>query len=62
MLNEAQEHTLIHWIISLDNANALPTPTIIEQYANQILYQNRNTQVISKMWIYYFIKCLPPHF
>jgi hypothetical protein len=61
ILYEAQEHALIYWIISLDNANTSPTSAMIERCANQILHQNRRSQVVSKSWVYRFIKRLPPH-
>jgi hypothetical protein len=54
-LDETQEKALIQWIISLDNANASPTPTMIQQCANRM-----TGQVVSKMWVYRFIKRLPP--
>ena len=58
-LDEAQEQAIIQWIISLDNTNASPTPKMVEQCANQML--SKSGKVVSKTWVYYFIKCLPPH-
>ena len=45
-LDEAQEQALIQWITFLDNANASPTPTMIQQCANRM-----SGQAVSKMWV-----------
>lgn len=60
-LDRAQEEALIRWIGRLNDWNMPPKPRLIEAWANRSLTRaGKHEQKVSKMWVYRFIKRLPP--
>jgi hypothetical protein len=58
-LNAEQEAALIHWIDTLNTANAPPTAEMIQKCAIQILRRHDPDLGIGVNWAYRFIKRLP---
>lgn len=54
-----QEGALIHWIDTLNTANAPPTADMIQKCALQILHRQDLDLDLGKNWAYRFIKRLP---
>lgn len=54
-----QEQTLIHWIHTLNHANAPPTAEMIQQAALQIIRRHDPRRTLGPNWAYRFIKRLP---
>jgi hypothetical protein len=59
-LDRAQEEALVRWICQLNDWNMPPTPRLIEAWANRSLARASKPGRVSKMWVYRFIKRLPP--
>lgn len=53
-----QEQTLIHWIHTLNHANAPPTAEMIQQAALQIIRRHDPRRTLGPNWAYRFIKRL----
>jgi hypothetical protein len=60
VLDIAQEEALIRWVVQLNDWNMPPTPRLIEAWANRSLARASKPNRVSKMWVYRFIKRLPP--
>jgi transposase-like protein len=59
--DRAQEEALVRWIVQLNDWNMPLTPRLIEAWANRSLARGgKPDQKVSKMWVYRFIKRLPP--
>lgn len=60
-LNSPQEEGLTRWIAQVNEWNIPPAPKLIEAWANSLLARaGKVKQPVSKMWVYRFIKRLPP--
>lgn len=59
-LNLIQEKALTSYIQTLNNAQASPTPEMIETAANTILKRAGEDRVVGHNWVYRFIARLPP--
>jgi hypothetical protein len=57
-LTEIQEHSLVQWVLSMDQRGAAPRPCQIQNMANILLtYSDFNiSQSIGKKWVSSFIK------
>jgi hypothetical protein len=60
VLDSAQEEALVRWIGQLNDWNMPPKPRLIEAWANRSLARAGKPDQVSKMWVYRFIKRLPP--
>ena len=61
VLDKAQEEALTRWIGQLNNWNMPPPPRLIEAWANcSLTHAGKPEQKVSKMWVYRFMKRLPP--